>query len=139
MLTRMNDCCVAELNASMARLPAMIIIFALMMTLCSPSLPLFTVVRRASLTPSQEARNMVDPTATTETILNVTDYIAEARAREERVLAQIREERALAQIREERALAQARELSLNCTALERQNFLLQRELLRGQKKISAIH
>ncbi|CAE6912174.1 unnamed protein product [Symbiodinium natans] len=116
----------------------MIIIFALMMTLCSPSLPLFTVVRRASLTPSQEARNMVDPTATTETILNVTDYIAEARAREERVLAQIREERALAQIREERALAQARELSLNCTALERQNFLLQRELLPAKTSTAAV-
>ena len=56
----------------------MLAIFALM-TRCGLNVPLFTVVRHARLTPSQEARNMVGQGASLDAILEVTDYVARMR------------------------------------------------------------
>ena len=56
----------------MARLPAL-------MTRCGLNVPLFTVVRHARLTPSQEARNMVGQGASVDAILGVIDYVAHVR------------------------------------------------------------
>ena len=128
----------------------MLAIFALM-TRCGLNVPLFTVVRHARLTPSQEARNMVGQGASPDAILEVTDYVA--RMREEQALAKVREEQALAKVREEQAkvreeqarvreeqaLAKAREFSINCSALQARTLSLQDELLHGQKRVSTFH
>ncbi|CAE7241892.1 unnamed protein product [Symbiodinium sp. CCMP2456] len=111
----------------------MLAIFALM-TRCGLNVPLFTVVRHARLTPSQEARNMVGQGASLDAILEVTDYVAHMR--EEQALAKVREEQAKvreeqAKVREEQALAKAREFSINCSALQAPTLSLQDELLHG--------
>ena len=81
---------------------------------------------------------MVGQGASVDAILGVTDYVAHVR--EEQALAKVREEQALvreeqAKLREEQALAKLREFSINCSALEARTFLLQDELLRGQKRV----
>ncbi|OLP75864.1 hypothetical protein AK812_SmicGene44275 [Symbiodinium microadriaticum] len=113
----------------------MLAIFALM-TRCGLNVPLFTVVRHARITPSQEARNMVGQGASLDAILEVTDYVARMREEQALALAKVREEQAKvreeqAKVREEQALAKAREFSINCSALQARTLSLQDELLHG--------
>ena len=119
----------------------MVVMFAAGLALCGQnpfSLKPSAVARRAQMTPSQQARQILGPTASNDTVVGVADIIAQAaiaQAQVEVAQAQVKVAQAQAQV----AQAQAGEARAHRMYLEKEKHRLEKTLFLPSTEVTGLN
>ena len=112
----------------------MVVMFAAGLALCGQNPLSFkpsAVARRAQMTPSQQARQILGPTASNDTVVGVADIIAQA------AVAQAQAE--VAQAQAQVAQAQAREAAAHRMYLEKEKHRLEKAWLLPSTEVTGLN
>ncbi|CAE7948672.1 unnamed protein product [Symbiodinium sp. KB8] len=120
----------------------MVVMFAAGLALCGQnpfSLKPSEVARRAQMTPSQQARQILGPTASNDTVVGVADIIAQAEvAQAQAEVAQAQAQVAQAPAQAEVAQAQAEVAQAHRMYLEKEKNRLEKKLLITESRSAAV-
>ena len=119
----------------------MVVMFAAGLALCGQnpfSLKPSAVARRAQMTPSQQARQILGPTASNDTVVGVADIIAQAAIAQAQVeVAQAQVE--VAQAQAQAAQAQAGEARAHRMYLEKEKHRLEKTLFLPSTEVTGLN
>ena len=123
----------------------MVVMFAAGLALCGQnpfSLKPSAVARRAQMTPSQQARQILGPTASNDTVVGVADIIAQAaiaQAQVEVAQAQAQAQVEVAQAQAQVAQAQAGEARAHRMYLEKEKHRLEKTLFLPSTEVTGLN
>ena len=118
----------------------MVVMFAAGLALCGQnpfSLKPSAVARRAQMTPSQQARQILGPTASNDTVVGVADIIAQAAIAQAQ--AAIAQAQAQAQAEAQVAQAQAGEARAHRMYLEKEKHRLEKTLFLPSTEVTGLN
>ena len=121
----------------------MVVMFAAGLALCGQnpfSLKPSAVARRAQMTPSQQARQILGPTASNDTVVGVADIIAQAAIAQAQVeVAQAQAQVEVAQAQAQVAQAQAGEARAHRMYLEKEKHRLEETLFLPSTEVTGLN
>ena len=120
----------------------MVVMFAAGLALCGQnpfSLKPSAVARRAQMTPSQQARQILGPTASNDTVVGVADIIAQAAIAQAQAQAQAEAQVAQAQAEAQVAQAQAGEAKAHRMYLEKEKHRLEETLFLPSTEVTGLN
>ena len=121
----------------------MVVMFAAGLALCGQnpfSLKPSAVARRAQMTPSQQARQILGPTASNDTVVGVADIIAQAAIAQAQVeVAQAQAQVEVAQAQAQAAQAQAGEARAHRMYLEKEKHRLEETLFLPSTEVTGLN
>ena len=120
-----------------------VVMFAAGLALCGQnpfSLKPSAVARRAQMTPSQQARQILGPTASNDTVVGVADIIAQAAIAQAQVeVAQAQAQVEVAQAQAQAAQAQAGEARAHRMYLEKEKHRLEKTLFLPSTEVTGLN
>ena len=120
-----------------------VVMFAAGLALCGQnpfSLKPSAVARRAQMTPSQQARQILGPTASNDTVVGVADIIAQAAIAQAQVeVAQAQAQVEVAQAQAQVAQAQAGEARAHRMYLEKEKHRLEKTLFLPSTEVTGLN